>query len=85
MVPYKAETVITQLVCGSYFFMQFFFPILKALPFSRGLSSQKIVSHDRFFVDLHILFYQSCDQYFVFWPFQSALHVSFVLIHLPGD
>ena len=60
------------LVCGSHFFFsQFRFFAL----YPQNSAVKKIISHDCILTDLHILFYQSCHQYFVFWLFQSTLHV----------
>ena len=67
-VPYNAETVITRLVSGSHFLCSFFPNFESFALFPRNSAVKKIVS----LTDLHILFYQSCHQYFAFWLFQST-------------
>ena len=65
--PYNAKTVIMWLVCGSHFFVQFFSQVFESFAiFQWNSAIKKIASHDGILADLHILFYQSCHQYFVF-------------------
>ena len=64
---------------GGIVFYEHNFPNLESFfVFQQSSAVQtKIVSHDCIGADLHILFYQSCHQYFVFRLFQSTLQMSF--------
>ena len=78
-VSYNVETIITQFVCGSHFFVQFFFffPNFESFalfPWNSAVKKDAMTVYSPIYT---FCFAKVCHQYFVFRLFQSTLHVSF--------